>query len=95
VKARTFESLHGSCYQDVKEFVASCEPCQLRNSQRHEESLYPTWSATLFQKIGLDIIHMPPSMGKRYLVVARDDLSGWLEARPLTKADSASVARLL
>jgi hypothetical protein len=79
----------------VKEFVASCEPCQFRNNRRQEESLYPTWSATLFEKIGLDIVHMPSCAGKHYLVIARDDLSGWPEARALAKADSASIAKFL
>jgi len=50
--------------------------------------LCPTWSSTLFEKIGLDVIHMPPCKGKNYLVVARDDLSGWVEARALSSANS-------
>jgi hypothetical protein len=45
-----------NCYQDVKEFVASCKSCQFRNNRRQEETFYPTWSATLFEKIGLDIV---------------------------------------
>ena len=38
---------------------------------------------------------MPPCQGKNYLVVAREDLSGWVEARALGSANSASVAKFL
>jgi ribonuclease HI len=83
------------CYEDVKAFVASCERCQLRDSRRLEEALYPTWSSALFVKIGLDIVQMPPCQGKNYLVVAREDLGGWAEGRALAKANSAAVAKFI
>jgi hypothetical protein len=38
---------------------------------------------------------MPSCQGKNYLVVAREDLSGWVEARALGSANSASVAKFL
>ena len=41
------------------------------------------------------MVQLPPCQGKNYLAVARDDLSGWPEARALAKADSVSVAKFL
>jgi len=38
---------------------------------------------------------MPPCKGKNYFVVARDDLSGWVEARALSSADLAAIADFL
>jgi hypothetical protein len=38
---------------------------------------------------------MPPCQGKNYLVIAREDLSGWVEARALGNANLASVAKFL
>jgi hypothetical protein len=38
---------------------------------------------------------MPLCKGKRYLVVAQEDLSGWVEAKALSKATSAAVAKFL
>ena len=38
---------------------------------------------------------MPQSDGKNYLVVAREDLSGWPEARALSKASSEAIAKFL
>ena len=47
----------------------------------------------MFEKVGLDIVYMPPCKGRNYLVVAREDLSGWVEARALTNANLAAVAK--
>ena len=38
---------------------------------------------------------MPPSTGYHYLVLARRDLSGWVEVRALQKADSPAVAKFM
>ena len=67
------------CYSDVKGFVAACVRCQLRDNTRLEEPLHPTWSSALWMKVGMDITYMPECRGKKFLVVARDDLSGWVE----------------
>ena len=47
---------------------------------------------TLFSKIYIDIMHMPKAKGYRYIVTARDDLSGACEVKPLRKANSKSFA---
>jgi len=51
--------------------------------------------ATVWDKVGLDVVHMPKSSGYQYIVFARDDLSGWVEGRALTAANSKSVAKFL
>ena len=38
---------------------------------------------------------MPPCRGKHYLVIGREDLSGWPEAKALINAISAAVAKFL
>jgi len=38
---------------------------------------------------------MPPCKRKNYLVVARDNLSGWVEARALSSANLAAIAEFL
>jgi hypothetical protein len=83
------------CYTDTKKYVASCKECQLRGSLRMEEALYPTYTSAMWTKVGLDVVHMPSCQGKEYLVVARDDLSGWVEARALARATSEAVAKFL
>jgi hypothetical protein len=82
-------------YNEVRRYRESCEECQKRDGQQQKEELKPTWTTRCWQKIGVDIVHMPKHKGKNYLVMARDDLSGWVEARALAKADSLAVAGFL
>ena len=82
-------------WNDVKAYVKTCEICQFRANDQEEEALRPTWTIDRWQKVGLDIVHMPPSRGFHYLVLARSDFSGWVEGRALRRATSESVARFL
>lgn len=47
------------------------------------------------EKWAIDITYMPKQKGKQYLVVARDDMSGWVEARALALKDAKSVAKFI
>jgi hypothetical protein len=49
----------------------------------------------MWQKMCLDIVYMPNIGGYKYLVLARDDLSGWVEGRPLREKTVPAVARFL
>jgi hypothetical protein len=84
-------------YQDVVEWVKTCDECQRRGKRRFEEPLHPTWSVTVWDKVGLDVIYMPweGEGGDGYLVLARDDLSGYVEGRPMDKVTSLNVAKFL
>jgi hypothetical protein len=83
-------------YEDVVNFVKTCEECQKRARTRYEEPLHPTWSVLVWGKIGVDIVFMPDSTeGFKYIVFARDDLSGWVEGRAIKERDARSVAKFL
>jgi len=82
-------------YDDVRQFVESCDECQRRARLRLEEPLHPTLTTAAFQKVGVDVVHLPSSSGYKYVVFARDDFTGWLEGRALTAANSKSVAKFL
>ena len=84
-----------SMWKTVDVYVKSCEECQLRSNRRQEESLCPTWVDSRWEKVAMDVTPMPPSKGKRFLVVARSDLSGWVEARAISKNNSEQVSRFL
>jgi len=51
--------------------------------------------SALWEKVAIDAIHMPPNQGKRFIIIARDDLSGWPEAEALPSLHSKHVARFL
>ena len=88
-KQATFEQVRRryqwkGLYDDVAEFVKSCEECQRRARNRYEEPLKPTWMVTMWTKIGVDVVYMPPAPGGNgFIVFARDDLNGWIERRAI------------
>lgn len=43
----------------------------------------------------MDVVKMSACRGKSYLVVARDDFSGWVEAKALSTATSETVSKFL
>lgn len=78
---------------DIQHHVKSCHQCQIRNTREME--IPPTVSTPvhLFQKIYADIMQMPVgNNGYKFIIAARDDLSGICEARALTEATSQAIA---
>src|SRR6266568_1958539 len=66
---------------DIHHHVKSCHDCQLRSLKKTEIPLTISAPTTLFTKVYIDIMHMPGSADKfKYIVAARDDLSGTCEA---------------
>ena len=50
---------------------------------------------TVWEKIEVDIVHLPPFKGCHYLIMVWDDLSGWLEWYVLDNVTVEVVARFL
>ena len=78
----------------VKRWVASCEACQKRSSLTPKEIGHATGENTLFGRISMDAVHIKAGSYK-YLLVARDDLSGWVEAVALTSLKASRSAEFL
>jgi hypothetical protein len=68
--------------------------CKMTTCQRSKTAIQTTWAVNGWQKVGLDIIHMPPSRGFRYLALARSD-SGWVRGATPRQATSEMAARFL
>jgi len=49
----------------------------------------------VWDKVGLGIVYMPRSEEGSYLVLARDDLSGWVEGRAIDAVNSFNVSKFL
>ena len=84
-------------YNNVVRYIRSCDECQRRSWVRQEEPLHPTWSLTVWEKVGIDIVYIPWTAkdGAGFIVFARDDLSGWVEERAIKAADSKNVAKFI
>ena len=81
--------------KDVENHVRSCHKCQLRSTRKVVLPLEITTPATIFTQVSCDVMYMPKGGNKKYLVLARDNLSGWVEGRALTKLSAAAIANFL
>ena len=102
-RQETYDQMHRryqwkEMYNDVVNYVKSCEECQRRSRVRQKKPLHPTWSITVWEKsrnrrclYALD--HEKEGFG--FIVFARDDLSGWVEGRAIKAADAKNVAKFI
>jgi len=49
----------------------------------------------MWKKVAINLVLMPPVNNHKYLALLRDDLSGWMEAKPLANKGTAGVAKSL
>jgi hypothetical protein len=77
---------------DVLHHVSSCHPCQIRNTRKVQIPITVSTPATLFSKIYVDVMNMPPGGGFKFIVAARDDLSLAAEGRALRSSNASSLA---
>lgn len=82
-------------WNNVRHHVRSCHECQIRSVRKVEVPLMVSTPSTIFLKIYVDIMYMPKKKGFRYIVAARDDLSGAAEGRALRTATARTVAQFL
>jgi len=82
--------------EDVRHHVKSCHECQVRSNKRFHQPITVSSPVRVFQKIYMDIMRMPIDRHqKSYIIAAKDDLTGVVEARALTSATAAEVRNFL
>ncbi|KAL3684474.1 hypothetical protein R1sor_002496 [Riccia sorocarpa] len=83
-------------YSDVDKFVGSCLHCQFYSKVRHRDGLIPTFPPSIHFRWVLDLVKMPPGLwGMRYLVLAREDLSNFVEGRALRTKSVEGICRFV
>ncbi|KAL3681576.1 hypothetical protein R1sor_024532 [Riccia sorocarpa] len=83
-------------YRDVENFVRSCLHCQFYSKVRHRDGLVPTFPPSIHFRWVLDLVMMPPGLwGMKYLVLAREDLSNYVEGRALRTKSTESICRFV
>ncbi|GKB70905.1 reverse transcriptase domain-containing protein, partial [Tanacetum coccineum] len=81
-------------YRDAHTNVKSCDTCQRQGkiSQRHEMPQNAIQVCEIFDVWGIDFMGpFPSSHGNKYILVAVDYLSKWVEAKALPKNDARVV----
>ena len=83
-------------YKDVEEFVASCIKCQLQSKVRYRDELHPTYPLAMHFQWVIDLVAMPLGLwGMKYLVLAREELSNFVEGRALRTKTTEGVCRFI
>ncbi|KAL3676446.1 hypothetical protein R1sor_026394 [Riccia sorocarpa] len=83
-------------YRDVESFVRSCLHCQFYSKVRYRDVLVPTFPPSIHFRWVLDLVMMPPGLwGLKYLVLAREDLSNYVEGRALRSKSTESICRFV
>ncbi|KAK4706028.1 hypothetical protein P7C70_g168, partial [Phenoliferia sp. Uapishka_3] len=80
--------------ETVREYVRTCDECQRRKPRQEREARNPTMSAGFFRKFNMDVTHIKEG-SKRYLLTAREDLTGWVEGKALANITSKEVENFL
>ncbi|GJR52223.1 reverse transcriptase domain-containing protein [Tanacetum coccineum] len=85
-------------YKDAYEFVKTCDACQRQGkiSQRDEMPQNAIQVCEIFDLWGIDFMGpFPSSRGNKYILVAVDYLSKWVEAKALPTNDARVVVKFL
>ncbi|GJR52328.1 reverse transcriptase domain-containing protein [Tanacetum coccineum] len=85
-------------YCDAHELVKSCNSCQRQGkiSQKDEISQNAIQVCEIFDVWGIDFMGpFPSSRGNKYILVAVDNLSKWVEAKALPTNDARVVVKFL
>ncbi|GJY13109.1 reverse transcriptase domain-containing protein [Tanacetum coccineum] len=85
-------------YKDAYEFVKTCDACQRQGkiSQREEMPQNAIQVCEIFDLWGIDFMGpFPSSRGNKYILVAVDYLSKWVEAKALPTNDARVVVKFL
>ncbi|MBW0580089.1 hypothetical protein O181_119804 [Austropuccinia psidii MF-1] len=77
--------------KSVKKWVQSFLAFQKRSQNLQREQGKTTATSTIFERVIMDAVHIKSGRW-RYMVVARDDFSGWPETVVLVKLTAKAVA---
>ncbi|KAG2117387.1 uncharacterized protein F5147DRAFT_523168, partial [Suillus discolor] len=94
----TFETIYYQfywphLYTNVKHHVQSCHDCQVHSVKKMHIPITVSTPATIFVKIYMDIMKMPSAAGHKNLVIARDDISCYIEGRALQSPSAKAMAK--
>ncbi|GKC19007.1 reverse transcriptase domain-containing protein [Tanacetum coccineum] len=85
-------------YRDAHDLVTRCDACQRQGkiSQRDEMPQNAIQVCEIFDVWGIDFMGLfPSSWGKKYILVAVDYLSKWIEAKALSTNDARVFAKVM
>ncbi|CAG8628461.1 14032_t:CDS:2, partial [Ambispora leptoticha] len=87
----------GNMYDDVKRIVSSCEQCQRCAPKLPPEPIHVTATSWIFEKVYIDCVGpLPRTVAKHeHVVLAIEDLTGYVEGRALVKKNAKNIAQFI
>ena len=85
-------------FKDANKYVTSCDKCQRKSNISKHDEMPQTYmlSCEIFDVWGIDFMGpFPSSFGNKYILVAIDYMSKWVEAQALPTNDARVVVRFL
>src|SRR5690242_8815559 len=84
-------------YQDIKEYMKTCEIYQKRGKSKRKEPLYPIKIGQAFERIRIDQVELLPITTRNnwYIIVATDYLICWPEAQAVPDAKALTFAKFI
>jgi hypothetical protein len=84
-------------FDDIREYVQTCDICQRRGPPERKEPLIPLTVKEPFHQIGIDVKGPLPrtSTGNRYIIVAMDYFTKWPEARAVKDMKADTIAKFI
>ena len=81
-------------YENIREYVKSCDSCQRRGKYKRNEPLHPIPVHSPFYQIGIDFVGPLPKTksGNKYIITAMDYLTKWPEAKAVPEATAEQTA---
>ena len=77
----------------IRRELRTCIECQKQQGRRLEDMLQASIPSVMWDRWTIDVVYMPPTKGGyHFLLIAREYLSGWIEARALRRVSAAIVA---
>jgi Integrase zinc binding domain/Integrase core domain len=84
--------------QDVINYIRSCKTCQKRERRKGKAPLQPIIKTPIpFYHVGIDVMGPLPRTptGHRYIIVAIDHFTKWVEATATETADAQTITKFL
>src|SRR6185369_3132958 len=84
-------------YRTIAEYIKTCDVCQWQRAPQHYEPLHPIQVGQPFDRMGIDIIGpmKRTAKGNRYIVVATEYLTKWVEARAISDMKATTIAKFI
>jgi len=83
-------------FEDIRTHNQHCAICQKQKRPHTKEALHPIPVEEPFDRVGIDLLQLPlTTSGNKYVIVATDYHTKWVEAQPIPNKTASIVAGFL